>query len=151
MLTNRKAEERRGTVQLIDARDLTAARAALKQGPHFSFLLKKSKQAVFDAITLADPDAEPLVDAKGVKVADPHLRGYESVPLGEDIDDYLAREVLPHAPGAWVDHDKTRVGYEVPFTRIYYTYEPPRPLAEIDADLDRVKQEILALLDEVTA
>lgn len=131
--------------------DLTSARADMKKSTHFSLLLKKSKQAVFDAITLADPDADPLVDAKGAKVADPDLRGYESVPLDEDIDDYVAREVLPHAPAAWVDHDKTKVGYEIPFTRIFYTYEPPRPLAEIDADLKQVEQEILALLAEVTS
>jgi len=73
------------------------------------------------------------------------------VPLGEDIDDYLAREVLPHLPDAWVDHTKTKTGYEIPLTRHFYVYTPPRPLAEIDAELRTLEAEIHRLLGEVTA
>ena len=79
------------------------------------------------------------------------------MPLGEDIDAYLAREVLPHVPDAWIDRSKTDpldgqvgiVGYEIPFNRHFYQYQPPRPLAEIDADLDAVAKEIMQLLAEV--
>ena len=79
------------------------------------------------------------------------------MPLGEDIDAYLAREVLPHVPDAWIDVSKTDpldgqvgiVGYEIPFNRHFYQYQPPRPLAEIDADLDAVAKEIMQLLAEV--
>ncbi len=73
------------------------------------------------------------------------------MPLGEDIDDYLAREVLPHLPDAWVDHTKTKTGYEIPLTRHFYVYTPPRPLAEIDAELRTLEAEIHRLLGEVTA
>ena len=57
------------------------------------------------------------------------------MPLSEDVEEYFKREVLPHAPDAWIDHEKTKVGYEIPFNRHFYVFKPPRPLAEIDADL----------------
>ena len=59
--------------------------------------------------------------------------------------------MLPHVPDAWIDHTKTKVGYEIPFTRHFYKYVPPRPLEEIDADLDELVNEILELLQEVEA
>jgi type I restriction enzyme M protein len=78
--------------------------------------------------------------------ADSALRDTENVPLAEGVGTYFKREVLPHAPDAWIDHDKTKVGYEIPFNRHFYVFQPPRPLAEIDADLrvviDRIKQMI---------
>ena len=67
------------------------------------------------------------------------------------IDAYMDAEVLPHIPDAWLDRSKTRVGYEVPFTRHFYTYVPPRPLVEIDSDLNRTVAEILDLLQAVEA
>ncbi|HRM70079.1 MAG TPA: class I SAM-dependent DNA methyltransferase, partial [Thauera phenylacetica] len=86
---------------------------------------------------------------KGKPQPDSALRDTENVPLSEDVQAYFEREVLPHAPDAWIDHDKTRVGYEIPFNRHFYVFEPPRPLAEIDADLkrsmDRIKQMIEGL------
>jgi type I restriction enzyme M protein len=72
------------------------------------------------------------------------------VPLAEDIHDYSAREVLPHVPDAWIDESKTKIGYEIPFTRHFYVYTPPRPLAEIDAELRDLESQIQALLSEVT-
>jgi len=59
--------------------------------------------------------------------------------------------VLPHVPDAWIDHTKTKVGYEIPFTRHFYVYTPPRPLAEIDAELKELEAEIQRLLGEVTS
>ena len=86
---------------------------------------------------------------KGKPQPDTALRDTENVPLSEDVQAYFEREVLPHAPDAWIDHDKTKVGYEIPFNRHFYVFEPPRPLAEIDADLkrsmDRIKQMIEGL------
>jgi type I restriction enzyme M protein len=73
------------------------------------------------------------------------------VPLIDDIGAYMEQEVLPHVPDAWVDHDKTKVGYEIPFNRHFYQYVPPRPLAAIDADLKVLSAEIMGLLQEVTA
>jgi type I restriction enzyme M protein len=73
------------------------------------------------------------------------------VPLAEKIDAYFEREVLPHVPGAWIDRTKTKVGYEIPFNRHFYVYEPPRPLEEIEAEIRALEGEILSLLREVTA
>ncbi|MGH3850245.1 MAG: SAM-dependent DNA methyltransferase, partial [Pseudonocardiaceae bacterium] len=81
---------------------------------------------------------------------DPDLRDYENVPLDEDIEAYFKRVVTPHVPDAWIDHDKTKVGYEIPFTRHFYVYTPPRPLEEIDAELRELEAQIQKLLGEVT-
>ncbi|CJL26935.1 type I restriction enzyme methylase protein [Streptococcus pneumoniae] len=106
-----------------------------------------------------DASAQSVLDDKGNPQADSDLREFENVPLKESIDDYFAREVLPHAPDAWIDTGKTDakdgqvgiVGYEINFNRYFYIYQPPRPLNEIDADLKAVEAEIAALLGEVTA
>ncbi len=106
-----------------------------------------------------DASAQSVLDDKGNPQADSDLREFENVPLKESIDDYFAREVLPHVPDAWIDTGKTDakdgqvgiVGYEINFNRYFYLYQPPRPLAEIDADLKAVEAEIAALLGEVTA
>ena len=83
---------------------------------------------------------------KGKPVADANLRDTENVPLAEDVEAYFRREVLPHAPDAWIDDDKTKVGYEIPFNRHFYVFKPPRPLAEIDAELKGVTDRILAMI-----
>lgn len=82
---------------------------------------------------------------------DADMRDTENVPLKENVQTYFDREVLPHAPDAWIDHDKTRRGYEIPFTRNFYKFEPPRPLVEIDADLRRLSIEIQEMLREIAA
>jgi type I restriction enzyme M protein len=107
-------------------------------------------RAVLVELAVRDPDAEPTTDAKGNPEPDTVLRDTENVPLDEDIDTYITREVLPFAPDAWVDTTKTKIGYEIPFTRHFYKYVPPRPLADIDADIKASQQRILALLAEVT-
>ncbi|WAF58451.1 type I restriction-modification system subunit M [Aeromonas caviae] len=102
-------------------------------------------------------DAAEVCKTKGEPEANADLRDNENVPLGEDIYDYLKREVLPHVPDAWIDTSKTDpldgqvgiVGYEIPFNRHFYQYQPPRDLAAIDADLDAVTKEIMQLLAEV--
>jgi type I restriction enzyme M protein len=107
-------------------------------------------RAVLAELAVRDPDAEPTTDAKGNPEPDTVLRDTENVPLDEDIDTYITREVLPFAPDAWVDTTKTKVGYEIPFTRHFYKYVPPRPLVDIDADIKASQQRILALLKKVT-
>jgi type I restriction enzyme M protein len=87
---------------------------------------------------------------KGQKQPDPDLRDTENVPLTEKIEDYFKREVLPHVPDAWIDHDKTRVGYEIPLNRHFYRYEPPRPLEAIAADIKALEHDIVKMLAEVT-
>ncbi|MBB3059720.1 N-6 DNA methylase [Microbulbifer rhizosphaerae] len=103
-----------------------------------------------------DDDAE-VCKTKGQPEPNPDLRDNENVPLSENIEDYFAREVLPHVPDAWIDTGKTDpqdaqvgiVGYEIPFNRHFYQYVPPRSLEAIDADLDKVTADILDLLQEV--
>ena len=89
--------------------------------------------------------------AKGKPIPDSSLRDTENVPLNEDVDTYFKREVLPHAPDAWIDPDKTKVGYEIPFNRHFYVFKPPRPLAEIDAELKGVTDRILTMIGGLTA
>ena len=84
---------------------------------------------------------------KGKPQADSALRDTENVPLGEDIAAYFKREVLPHAPDAWIDHDKSKVGYEIPFNRHFYVFEPPRSLHEIDEELKGVTANIMRMLE----
>ncbi|WP_454456720.1 type I restriction-modification system subunit M [Thauera phenylacetica] len=84
---------------------------------------------------------------KGKPQPDSALRDTENVPLSEDVQAWFEREVLPHAPDAWIDHDKTKVGYEIPFNRHFYVFEPPRPLAEIDADLKRSMDRIKLMIE----
>lgn len=108
-------------------------------------------KAIVAALGERDETAEICRDAKGQPEPDPDLRDTENVPLKERIEDYFAREVLPHVPDAWIDHSKTKVGYEIPLNRHFYRYEPPRPLEEIETDIKTLEGEILALLKEITA
>ena len=89
--------------------------------------------------------------SKGKPVADSALRDTENVPLNEAVEVYFAREIQPHAPDAWIDETKTKVGYEIPFNRHFYVFEPPRDLTEIDADLREVTDRIKAMIEELAA
>jgi len=83
---------------------------------------------------------------KGKPQPDANLRDTENVPLSDKVETYFKREVLPHAPDAWIDHEKTKVGYEIPFNRHFYVFKPPRDLAEIDAELKGVTNRILTMI-----
>ena len=128
-----------------------------------------------------DPGAQICRDKKGNPEPDPELRDTENVPFPPGIglplpldyegkknkgkvdvtallalvkshcETYLAAEVLPYRPDAWIDHSKIKVGYEIPFNRHFYEYEAPRPLAEIEQDIEGLEKEIMAMLKEVTA
>ncbi|MEH1057134.1 class I SAM-dependent DNA methyltransferase [Micromonospora sp. CPCC 206171] len=108
------------------------------------------EKAVWEAFSVSDREGEVQTDRKGKPLADADLRDNENVPLDEDVHDYLKREVLPHVPDAWLDEAKTRIGYEIPFTRHFYIYQPPRPLVEIDAEIKALETEIQALIGQVT-
>lgn len=109
-----------------------------------------------------DERGEVITNARGKKQPDAALRDTERVPFTyggntqgdggrqETIQAYFDAEVKPYVPDAWVDEKKTKIGYEIPFTRFFYRYQPPRPLEEIDAELHQVTTEILQLLNEVT-
>ncbi|MDQ7778082.1 MAG: class I SAM-dependent DNA methyltransferase [Planctomycetota bacterium] len=106
-------------------------------------------KAVMDALSERDETADVCTDAKGNPEPDPELRDYENVPLKDDVGEYMKREVLPHVPDAWVDESKTKTGYEINFNRYFYKYVPPRPLAEIEADIKKIEREIADMLGEV--
>ena len=107
-------------------------------------------KAIITTLSERDETAEICRDARGNPEPDSELRDFENVPLGEDIETYLAREVLPHVPDAWVDTAKTKIGYEINFNRYFYKYVPPSPLAEIEADIKAIEADILRMLKEVT-
>ena len=133
-------------------------------------LAGSAPKAVWAGLAVRDEEAPVITDRKGNPEPDPELRGSENVPLpsvpvsfAEDptgrfatleyrtaVDDYVRVEVLPYVPDAWVDHERTKVGYEIPLTRHFYKYQPPRALDEIDAEIKALEDEIQELLAEVT-
>ncbi|WP_310962431.1 type I restriction-modification system subunit M [Nocardioides terrisoli] len=176
ILDNTKAPERKGKVQLIDA---TGYWSKLRKnlgakGREVGAADRDTIVKLYDAFTgsehskifdigdfgywtitverpLLDEDGKPVLDAKGKPKPDSKLRDTENIPFtyAGGIDAYFDAEVLPHVPDAWVDAKKTKVGYEIPFTRHFYTYAPPRSLADIDRDLEAQVAKILDLLREV--
>ena len=95
-----------------------------------------------------DEDGNVLLK-KGKPEADIALRDTENVPLREDVDEYLNREILPFAKDAWIDKKKSKVGYEIPFTRYFYKYEAPKHSAEIEAEIRKLEDELSGGLEEV--
>jgi type I restriction enzyme M protein len=132
-------------------------------------LSRPIRKAILTALALRAEEAPVIADGNGDPQPDPELRDNEKVPLPPEptsfeedlterlsslgyrttIDDYMRDEVLPYAPSAWVDYDKTKVGYEIPLTRHFYKYASPRPLADIDADLQNLEKKIQRLLKEI--
>jgi type I restriction enzyme M protein len=185
ILSNRKPEERKGKVQLIDAssfwqkmrkslgskrKELAAAHIeeitklfgafeeAERDGKPISKIFK-NEDFGYQTITVERPlrdEAGNVVlgqkgKAKGKPQADSSLRDTENVPLSEEVETYFEREVLPHVPDAWIDHSKTKKGYEIPFKRHFYVFTPPRPLEEIDAELKQVTDRILEMIGGLSA
>lgn len=120
-------------------------------------IAKPLANALENTLGVRDPDAPEVLDEERNPVPDKELEDFESVPLDQNIGDYMDTEVLPHVPDAWVDASYTddrdgkigKVGYEINFNRYFYKYVPPRDLHEIDAELKAIETEIAALLDEV--
>ena len=112
----------------------------------------------YHTITVERPERDAkgkvVVETKGKNKGKPRpdsaLRDTEDVPLTEDVDAYFQREVLPHVPDAWIDAEKTKVGYEIPFNRHFYVFQPPRDLAEIDAELKGVTDRIVKMIGELS-
>ncbi|HAJ88147.1 MAG TPA: restriction endonuclease subunit M [Pseudomonas sp.] len=154
--------------RLIEALQAMDASVLHRNREQFSKLLKKALsahdvspstpelKAILNALSERDPEAD-ICMVRGQPEADAGLRDNENVPLGESVYDYFEREVKPHVPDAWIDESKTDaqdgevgvVGFEIPFNRHFYVFQPPRPLEEIDRDLkactDRIKQMIEGL------
>lgn len=185
ILSNRKPEHRKGTLQLIDAsgfwqkmrKSLGSKRKELSDD-HIAEITRlfgqfmessdgkkpisrifKNRDFGYRTITVERPlrgENGNIVlgekgKLKGKPQPDSRLRDTENVPLSEDVETYFNREVLPHAPDAWIDHDKTKVGFEIPFNRHFYVFEPPRPLAAIDADLKQCTDRILTMIAGLSA
>lgn len=108
-------------------------------------------KAVVNAIGERDESAEICLNRDGEAEPDAELRDTENVPLKESIQAYFEREVLPHVRDAWIDHSKTKLGYEIPLNRHFYRYEPPRELAVIEGEIKALEADIVRLLGEVTA
>ncbi|MER9263254.1 type I restriction-modification system subunit M [Mesorhizobium sp. M0410] len=165
--------EAKGRYMDREAFDADLTRAAKRAGLKLAAPIKK---AILAALGARDPDAEICRDGKGRPEPDSELRDTENIPLPEGtalplpmqfgpdkpndrlveafrdvIDAYLAREVLPHVADAWVDYDKTKVGYEIPINRHFYVYKPPRPLDEIEADIIKLEGDIAGLLKGLVA
>ena len=185
ILSNRKPEHRKGTVQLIDAsgfwkkmRKILGSKRKELSDEHITEITRlfgqfieasdgkklisrifKNSDFGYSTITverpLRDDNGKIILGEKGKLKGKPqpnsNLRNTENVPLSEDVDTYFKREVIPHAPDAWIDHEKTKIGYEIPFNRHFYVFEPPRPLAEIDADLKRCTDRILTMIEGLSA
>ncbi len=174
VLSNKKSGTvREGKVQLINANDLyEKRRKALGNKRNditesqiteitqiYGDFAENEISKIFDnadfgytKITVERPfvgdDGKPVIK-KGKPEANSNLRDTENVPLKEDIKEYLKREVLPFAPDAWIDEKKSKVGYEIPFTRYFYKCEVPKPSAEIMAEIIRLEKELSGTLEEV--
>jgi len=137
------------------------AEAALKKAGFEGKELKASLKA----ISSTDPAAQPVPGKKQIFEPDAELRDNENIPLpvgyiemaeGEQAtkleelaEKHLANEVLKYVPDAWIDHSKTKIGYEIPFTRQFYTYVPPRPVMEIRSEIDSLENEIQELMKDL--
>ncbi len=133
-------------------KELKAATAA-----HRIKLDASLKKAILSALSERDETADICLDKKGNPEPDSNLRDTENVPLSESIETFFEREVKPHVSQAWIDESKRDakdgqvgiVGYEINFNRYFYTYEPPRPLEEIEADIEKVEREIMEMIGEM--
>ena len=97
---------------------------------------------------LRDESGKPILK-KGKVQADPKLRNTENIPLSEDVAEYMKREVLPYAPDAWIDESKTKIGYEIPFTRYFYEYTPPVPSEEIKREILQIESELRGSIERI--
>jgi type I restriction enzyme M protein len=180
VLSNHKAKERKGKIQLINAIDffqklrknLGSKRKELGESDIERIIklygafetneyskIFESKEFGYTTITIERPLRDEAGNAllstkgktKGKPQADSNLRDTENVPLKADIEKYFNQEVLPHVPDAWVDSEKTKVGYEIPFNRHFYVFKPPRPLSEIDTELKQTTDKILEMIKGLSA
>jgi len=173
IVTNHKPAGRRGKVQLINATGffqkmrkslgskrhyitaaqieaLTAIYREFADGEHCK--IYDNADFGFTKVTVERPllqDGAVVTDKNGRPKPDPKLRDYEKIPLTADIDAYFAREVKPHAPDAWLDRSKDKIGYEINFTKYFYQYAPLEPLEQIRADILRLEHETEGLLQEI--
>ena len=150
--TSELAALRQGLERLIGTTYSTVAAVEKALKPVLagaSKLTAPAKKAVLAGFTVRDPEAQPVNDAKGQLEPDSELRETENVPLDQNVHEFMAREVLPFAPDAWVDDTKTKTGYGIPFTRQFYRFVPPRSLIEIDIEIRERMSHVLEIMRKV--
>lgn len=147
--------------QIIDALYSLKDNKLYKNRETFTKLIKKAfkdhdltipaplMKAILSALSEKDETADICRDSKGNPEPDTELRDTENVPLKEDIHEYFEREVKPHVPDAWIDESKTKIGYEIPFTRHFYQYTPLRSSEEILSEIKELEASILDKLKKV--
>ena len=158
ILSNRKSDERKEKVQLIDASEIYH-KLRKNLGEKNKELTEEDISKIYELYaTFQDAEHSKIFKTKDFGYTqitvmwnkdDSNQKDTENIPLNEDVDEYFRREVLPHLPNAELDHKKDRIGYEIPFNRYFYKYKPPRGLKEINNDLRIVTKEVLRLLNEV--
>lgn len=180
VLSNHKSKERKGKIQLINAsnyyqkmrKGLGSKRKELGELDIeriiklYGAFEENEDSKIFDAqefgyttITVERPlldEAGKVVfstkgKTKGKPQSDSNLRDTENIPLKEAVEDYFKLEILPHSPTAWIDHEKTKIGYEIPFNRHFYVFKPPRTLSEIDGELKQTTDKILEMIRGLSA
>lgn len=174
-ITNNKSDVRKGKVQLINASNIFTKMRKNLGSKRKKFSGEQIEQIVsiynnfedadsklskvftnddfgYTTVTverpLLDEAGKPVTDKKGNAKPDSSLRDTENIPLGEDIEAYFEREVLPYAPDAWMDRKKDKIGYEIPFTRFFYEYTPLRPSSEILAEIRELEASITQQLQK---
>jgi len=147
--------------QIIEILKTMDSNIVYKNRDEFTKILKKAfkdsdiklnntlLKAILSALSERDETADICIDNKGNPEPDPELRDTENVPLKEDIYEYFEREVKPHVPDAWIDESKTKIGYEIPFTRHFYKYQPLRPSEEIMKEIIELEKSISEKLKKV--
>lgn len=175
VITNNKSDDRKSKVQLINANNIfTKMRKNLgDKRKEFSGEQIEQIVAIYNDFENADPklskvftnndfgyttvtverplkdvNGNAITDRKGKPKPDSSLRDTENIPLGEDIEAYFEREVLPYAPDAWMDRKKDKIGYEIPFTRFFYEYTPLRPSSEILTEIKELEASIAEQLQK---
>ena len=174
IVTNKKAEHRKGKVQLLDGRQYYAdMKRSLNEKRHY---ITEQQQAEliraynafeegevcqihenqffgYTKVTVEQPQYDDMggmiTDTTGQPKLDKQKRDYERIPLSENIEEYFEREVKPHLPDAWMDRKKDRVGYTINFTKYFYQYQPLRDLHEIEQDLRELEEESEGLLQKI--
>lgn len=173
MITNKKPKERKGKVQLINAvefckkmskslgdkrnelsedhiKDITRLYGEFKENEHCKIF--DNTDFGYRKVTVERPvlkNGKVVTDKNGNPKPDSKLRDSENIPLKEDVDEYMKREVLPHVPDAWIDDSKTNIGYEINFTKYFYQYKPLRSLEEIRADILRLEEETDGMMRDI--
>ena len=173
VLNNKKSNIRKGKVQLINANQMYEKRRKSLGNKRndipkhyideitniYADFKETDISKIFDneefgysKIVVERPQKDEngnIIAKNGKPVADTSLRDTENVPLKEDIREYFKREVLPYAPDAWIDKTKTKIGYEIPFTRYFYKYVPPRPSEEIMSEILELEKSLDGSLEEI--